>query len=404
MSPTPTAPTAPPTLVVDPNGLNALLRELDGAAEIAVDTEADSFFSYRERVCLIQISARGRDWIVDPFAELDLAPLGAVFADPARLKVFHDAEFDILILHRELGFRFRGLFDTRIAAAALGNKSPGLATVLNEHFGVELDKSLQRSDWSQRPLTPQQIAYARLDTHFLERLMAQQLELLRAREREHIVREEMLRLERLESQPRETGPDDAFAIKGARTLSPLGLRALRELFAWREQEAERRNVPPFKVCNNDQLLELARGMPNHPRMLTAPGMLYGRQAGQYGSAVLAAITRAREAGPLASDPFPSYSDDERRVFDERGELTDRLKQWRKVEAEKLELDSALVLNRHALEAIAERRLATPEAVRALESVLPWQAASYAEGIAGVVAKFESDLASGKLDFKSRRRR
>jgi hypothetical protein len=139
-------------------------------------------------------------------------------------------------------------------------------------------------------------------------------------------------------------------------------------------------------------------------MLTAPGMLYGRQAGQYGGAVLAAITRARAAGPLERDPFPSYTDEERRAFDERGELTDRLKQWRKVEAEKLALDSALVLNRHALEAIAERRLATPEAVRGLESVLPWQAASYADAIAGVVAKFEQDLASGKLDFKSRRRR
>lgn len=404
MTTPPPAPTTPPTLVVDDAGLGALLRELDAAAEIAVDTEADSFFSYRERVCLIQLSARGRDWIVDPFGELDLAPLGAVFADPARLKIFHDAEFDILILHREHGFRFKGLFDTRIAAAALGHKSPGLASVLNEHFGVELDKSLQRSDWSQRPLSPQQIAYARLDTHFLERLMTQQVELLRAREREHIVREEMLRLERLEAQQRATTPDDAFAIKGARALSPLGLRALRELFAWREQEAERRNVPPFKVCNNDQLVELARALPNHPRLLTAPGMLYGRQAGQYGGAVLAAITRARAAGPLEQDPFPSYTDEQRRVFDERGELTDRLKQWRKVEAEKLALDSALVLNRHALEAIATQRLATPEAVRALESVLPWQAAAYAEAIAGVVAKFEADLASGKLDFKSRRRR
>lgn len=398
------APTTPPTLVVDAAGLAALLRELDAASEIAVDTEADSFFSYRERVCLIQLSARGRDWIVDPLAELDLAPLGAVFADPRRLKIFHDAEFDILILRREYGFRCTGLFDTRIAAAALGSKAPGLAAVLHEHFGVELDKSLQRSDWSQRPLSPQQIAYARYDTHYLERLMAEQLSILREREREHIVREEMLRLERLEAQPRVTTPDDAYSLKGARTLSPLGLRALRELFLWREQEAERRNVPPFKVCNNDQLVELARALPNHPRMLTGNGMLYGRQAGQYGGAVLAAIARARAAGPLEQDPFPSYTDEERRVFDERAELMDRLKQWRKVEAEKLALDSALVLNRHALEAIATQRLATPDAVRGLESVLPWQAAAYADAIASVVAKFEADLASGKLDFSRKRRR
>jgi ribonuclease D len=397
-------PQSPPTLVVDPGGLERMLRELEGAAHIAVDTEADSFFSYRERVCLVQVSALGRDWIVDPLAKLDLAPLGALFADPARLKLFHDAEFDILILRREYGFSFRGLFDTRIAAAALGHKSPGLAAVLNEHFGVELDKSLQRSDWSRRPLSPQQLAYARCDTHYLERLMQEQLELLREREREHIVREEVLRLERLEPTPRTPSADDAFELKGARTLSPLGLRALRELYAWREQEAARRNVPPFKVLNNEQLLGLAQALPNHPRMLTGNGLLYGRQAGQYGGALLAAIARAQAAGPLERDPFPSYSEEERRAFEEQGELTDRLKQWRKVEAEKLGLDSALVLNRHALEAIATRRLSTSEAVRGLVSVLPWQAASFADALARVVADFEADLAAGKIDLRSRRRR
>jgi ribonuclease D len=393
-----------PKIVDDARGLAAMLAELEGAPEIAVDTEADSFFSYRERVCLIQVSARGSDWIVDPLAGFDLAPLGALLADESRLKIFHDGEFDILILRREYGFRFRGIFDTRIAAAALGNKTPGLGAVLNQHFGVELDKSLQRSDWSQRPLSPQQISYARYDTHYLERLMAQQLELLRAREREHIVREEVRRLERLEPAARAPDPDAAYKIKGARTLSPLGLRALHALHAWRETEAEKRDQPLFKVLNNDQLIALAHALPGHSRELTQPGCLYGRQERTYGAAVLAALARARAAGPLERDPFPSYSDAERRQNEELGELVDRLKQWRKLESERLDLESALVLNRHALEAIAAQRLSTPEAVRGLESVLPWQAASFAEKIAEVVRGFERDLAAGQIDFRSRKRR
>ena len=96
-----------------------LTRALSREREIAVDTEADSFYHYQERVCLVQISAGGRDWLVDPLRGLDIRPLGEVLADPERIKVFHDGEYDILILKRQFGFRFASLFDTRIAAAAL---------------------------------------------------------------------------------------------------------------------------------------------------------------------------------------------------------------------------------------------------------------------------------------------
>ena len=94
-----------------------------------------------------------------------------MLADPARTKVFHDGEYDILILKRQFGFGFANLFDTRIAAAALGMEAPGLAAVVSARYGIELDKSQQRSDWSRRPLSKEQIAYARLDTHYLVPLM-----------------------------------------------------------------------------------------------------------------------------------------------------------------------------------------------------------------------------------------
>src|SRR5262245_1781890 len=164
----------PPTLVEDAPGLEELLEALEDETEIAVDTEGDSFFSYPEKVCLVQITAGERDWLVDPLAGFDLAPIGRVLADPGKVKAFHDGEYDVLILKRAFGFRFAGLFDTRVAAATLGSQTPGLATVLEERFGVTLDKSMQRSNWGQRPLTDKQIRYARLDTHFLLPLMREQ--------------------------------------------------------------------------------------------------------------------------------------------------------------------------------------------------------------------------------------
>ncbi len=128
----------PPTVVHDEAGFRRMLEVLARAPEVAVETEADSFFSYREKVCLVQITALEHDWIVDPLAGLDLGGLGRMLEDPSKTKVFHDGEYDILMMKRDYGFRFSNLFDTRVAAATLGSQAPGLASVLKERFGVEL--------------------------------------------------------------------------------------------------------------------------------------------------------------------------------------------------------------------------------------------------------------------------
>ena len=120
----------PPNLVHDPSGLSELLDDLDRATDVAVDTEGDSLYSYRERVCLIQVSTRDADFLVDPLSGIDLAPVAELLADARRTKVFHDGEYDVLILARDLGLRVRNLFDTKVAASTLGSKAPGLATVL----------------------------------------------------------------------------------------------------------------------------------------------------------------------------------------------------------------------------------------------------------------------------------
>ena len=156
-----------PELIDTPAALEKTLDVLAPHSRIACDTESDSFFAYKPKVCLIQLSVPGHDFLVDPLADLDLAPLGELVGDPDRVVIFHAAENDVIQLQHEFNWRMPGLYDTQIACFVLGLPPYSLAGVLEERFGVKLDKSQQRSDWAQRPLSSKQVEYAAEDTRYL---------------------------------------------------------------------------------------------------------------------------------------------------------------------------------------------------------------------------------------------
>ena len=128
----------PPMLVNTPDALDEMLYRLWAASAVAVDTESNSLYAYTERVCLIQFSVPGEDYLVDPLALDDLSALGAVFADDEITKVFHAAEYDVMALRRDYRFTFASLFDTMIASRIVGWERYGLAALLEEHFGIEV--------------------------------------------------------------------------------------------------------------------------------------------------------------------------------------------------------------------------------------------------------------------------
>ena len=165
-------------LITELRELKALAKDLRKEDVIAVDTEADSFYHYFEKTCLVQIATRKNAWLIDPLslggpAELD--PLGPLFADPKIRVLFHAAEYDIFMLKRDCGFSFRNLFDTMLSAQLLGYPSVGLAALIEHHFHKRLPKDEQKSDWSRRPLTDKQLQYAATDVIYLIRL-AEKLE------------------------------------------------------------------------------------------------------------------------------------------------------------------------------------------------------------------------------------
>ncbi len=238
---------SPPVLVDSPRAFRGMLEVLAGEPMLALDTESNSLYRYYYRVCLIQISTLTADYLVDPLRLSDLAPLGRLLADPAVEKVFHAAENDVLMLKRDFGFSFANLFDTMLAARILGWPQVSLAALLAQHFDVRLDKRTQLTDWGRRPLTPAQLSYARLDSHFLLPLRDLLLTELQSRKRWREAQEVFAALPSVVYVEKPFDPDGFWRIRGARDLNQGELAILRELYLWRDEQARKLDRPPFKV-------------------------------------------------------------------------------------------------------------------------------------------------------------
>lgn len=252
-------PSSLASLVASQTALEALVEELRPEPVLALDSESNSFHVYRERVCLLQISTRRHDFIVDPFS-VDPRPLGAILCD-GREMVLHGADYDVRCLRREYGWRFPCLFDTMIAARRLGRPGLGLAALVETRFGVRLSKSFQRSDWGRRPLGDEQLKYASLDTHFLLDLFDELKEGLERSGQFEAARREFERISLAEPRERSFDPEGWRRMRGAGQLQPAGRSVLRSLWIFRENKARALDRPPFKVLGDEAMLEVARNLP-----------------------------------------------------------------------------------------------------------------------------------------------
>ena len=363
----------PPVLVAAPESLSRLVAALAREPAISVDTESNSLFAYRERVCLIQFSTPSQDYVLDPLALDDLSALGPLFADPAQQKIFHAAEYDLICLKRDYDFKFANVFDTMVAARTLGWARLGLGAILQERFGVVMNKRFQRANWGERPLTDDLLDYARLDTRHLVALQAILAEELAAAGRSEEAQEEFERLERMPAttmaSAESLSPHAFWRVNGARDLTAAQAGVLRELFLYRERQAERADRPPFKIMSDQTLVEIARVQPDRLEALEGlPGMTPA-QIRRHGQRLLQAVQRGREAGPAR----PPHVEREPDSVRERYEL---LHQWRKRRAQARGVESDVIVPRDALWELARRNPASAEALAALEHLGPWRRATY----------------------------
>lgn len=357
--------------VSEPEELAEALETWRAAGVIGVDTEANSFFAYHERLCLLQVSTADEDWIVDPIAlGEELKAFNPLLADPSLVKIFHAAEFDLMLLKKELGAEVRGLFDTQVAMTLLRHERTGLAALIHSYYGVELSKKEQRSNWGARPLTEQQINYARIDTHFLPDLHARLVKELEEADMTGAAEGEFRRQEVEVLEPAPPDPDRWRKLKDARGMKPEELGRLKELFAWREERAASRDVPPFKVLSNAGLVGLARRPPANVKQLAAVDGVGWKSARRIGDELMKVLKSAE--GKTVSNDVPKVSKEERERRRLRRENLDSLRGWRKNEAKKLGLPSERLMHRRQLEAIAQ---ALPRDAAALERVVKlndWQ--------------------------------
>jgi ribonuclease D len=269
-----------------------LIEELSHAGYISIDTESNSFYAYFERVCLLQISTTEQDYILDPLALKDLGPIRAILADPRIEKIFHAASNDVLGLKRDFQFKVRNLFDTAIACKLLGYKQLGLARILEQHFGVILDKKWQRYDWGKRPLKGEQLDYASLDTHYLIPLRHSLATELVSKNLWDTAKEAFERAAEQELQERAFHPEACLQIRGAQSLDPTGKRILKALYLYRDHEAQRRNKAPFRILSNETLLRLAHQPPQSIQDFTKiKGIPRSYQAGHGAYSLLGVIRK-----------------------------------------------------------------------------------------------------------------
>ncbi|MEN8184214.1 MAG: ribonuclease D [Myxococcota bacterium] len=353
--------------------LRGLAQELLDEPVIAIDTEADSFYHYYDKVCLVQIGTKDRTFLVDPIAlggSPELAALAPVFAAKKVRKIFHAAEYDLYVLKRDCSFRFVNLFDTMISAQLLGYPSIGLAALCERHFGVKLPKDEQRSDWSHRPLRESQLTYAAADVTYLLELAERLEKELREAGRLEWAQEEFETLRQREWPEREFDRLGYVRIKGARLLDPTSLAVLREVYMMRDRRARQLDRPPFKVLGNRTLLEIAQSQPSSPAALGRIKGVTELILRRFGRDILGAVARGEKKthGPI---PKGNGSGSRRRMDRTTERRLVALKRWRGTRSRELALDPGVLCPNSALEAIAFANPSRGEDLREAPELKRW---------------------------------
>jgi len=376
---------APTVLYLDSNDAVAtFLDGIRGISLLAIDTEGASFHRFIDRIYLLQLSTRDTHAIIDPLPIQAPGALGALLEDPGVEVVFHDADYDLRLLYQDYGWHVRRIFDTRIAAQLLGVKAFGLAALLEQNFGVKLDKKHQRADWSMRPLLKGMLDYAAQDTMHLLQLRDVLKDQLERKDRWSWASEEFERLEGTRWAPEE--PGQAFLrIKGARDLTRRELAVMREVTQWRDATAHALDRSTFRVVASDVLLEVSRLAPT---TIDALGTIKGMPRGiveRTGREVLDAVARGMAVPEGQLPRFPKSARwDKDPEFDDK---VARLKVVRDEAARRLELDPGVLGSRERLEAVARRVPRALEELSDIPGLRKWQIAEMGAGFVKALSGF-----------------
>lgn len=351
--------------------LQQFVQTLAEEDRIAIDTEADSFHHYFEKVCLIQVSWDGRHALVDPLAELDLQPFLDLLAD--RELLLHGADYDLRMMRQTYGWRpGKRVLDTAIAAQILGIRRFGLQNLIEQYTGVKVPKDSQQSDWSKRPLSEKQLRYAVNDTRYLHDIVAKMEAELQEMGRLHWWHESCDAQIEATAEEREKDPDRVWRIKGHHKCDRRQLAFLKAVWTWREEEAKAIDRPPFMITNNKFTMKIACEAAELPETYDLPKLDYPRNLqGRRLNNLKQAI---REAQALAPDDYPTNPKTKgTRLTPQEHSGIDRLRDKVSKLADELGIDAPFLCSKATATSIICDGATSEADIQASGDTTPWQA-------------------------------
>lgn len=364
-------------IITESAALNAFCDRLARESFITVDTEFHREKTYYSKLCLVQLGGEEDVAAVDPLADgMDLAPLGALLANPDVLKVFHSASQDLEIFYQLFNAIPHPVFDTQVAAMVCGyGESVSYEKLVRSLVGEELDKTQRFTDWTRRPLSEKQLKYALGDVTHLRVIYRRLSGELKKRNREHWVSEEMATL--LDTARYTPHPEEVWRRLRLRSHKPCFLALAKELARWREETAMDENVPRNRVFKDDALLEIAAAAPQSHEELKRLRGVHGGIAKRYGKGILEAVNHGLA---LPKEAVPKLPRPPKPLTESQAALADLLK--------------LLVKLRCREEDVAPRLVASPKDIEALvrgEEVHAMHGWRYE-----IFGKYAEQLKSGKL--------
>lgn len=334
------------TLVTRPEQLDAAIFRLQGARRFAIDTEFMRERTYHPQLCLVQVASDTDCYLVDPLAGLDLSPLFEALADRAKPKILHAARQDLEVMLNAGGSLPGPVFDTQVAAALLGlPPQVGYADLVARQLGHSIDKGQTRTDWSRRPLTDAQLAYAADDVHHLLDLHRELAQALEAKDRSGWHAEDCMALE--DPELYRTLPSQAWRrLKGIGRMRPAEQAAARALAEWRETRAMTSDKPRGWILKDEALLALASLAPSEVAELAQVRAVPPAVARKRGDELIALIQAARASA--ADIPTPPTL---QKPTSEQNREIARLQQLVRDEAAVLGISAEVLATRRDVEAL-----------------------------------------------------
>ena len=360
-------------------------RKLEPCEIIGVDLEADSMHCFSEKICLIQIAGPDQAWLVDPFLIDDFSPFSKILENPNIIKVFHGSDFDVRSLDRELSVEIENLFDTEIACRFLNIKARGLGALLKTFFDIDVDKKYQKVDWSKRPLKEEMIAYSVGDVATLVQLHDLLKERLEKIGRLAWAREEFELQARVKYENNHIRP--LFKkFKGAGKLDNRSLAVLEYLLEVRISQAEKKDLPPFKIMSNQSIMTMVQHRPGSVEAILKHRALSPKQAGMYGQLCVDAV---QTAVALPHRELPSYPRTRmpRKTSQVLGRI-DALKKMREAASDTLGMEPGFLINNNTISAVASDKPSCVEDLFEIPGMRNWQVEALGEKILDTLSKIK----------------